>query len=395
MGDLVRRYRLPALCWALVGAALVALQRVTLVLARDGAGLWSWPGGQAFFGGWTQFDGWEYLHIAEDGYWYRPAARAPVVFFPLYPLTIRAAHVVTGQWVLAGVVVAAIAALAAVLAFWRWCTAHDLAPHARTTALAVALLYPFGWYLYGVVYADALFVVLVIAAFSLVDGRRYVLGGLVGALATATRPTGLALVPGLLVLALETGGVLTVPAAASGLVARWRLPTAVDRSRFRPILLAPLLSLGGIVAYAAYLGARFHRPLVFVTDQAQYQGSGIKTLLKAGLVADLVRWDDPVYTLSAALQALLVLAVLWSVPRVGRRFGWGYGGYVLSLVAILTVESRDYLGAGRYLLAAFPVAALVGEGLADRPRPRLAWLVVSGVLLALGTVGFAQSRMLT
>lgn len=395
MGDLVRRYRLPALSWALVGAVLVVVQRVTVARRNQVADLWSWPGGQAFFGGWTQFDGWEYLHIAEDGYWYRPAARAPVVFFPLYPLVVRAAHAVTGQWVLAGVVVAAVAGLAATLLFWRWCGTHGLAPAAQQTALFVALLYPFGWYLYGVVYADALFVALVIAAFSLVDARRYVLGGLVGALATATRPTGLALVPGLLVLALETGGVLAVPAAASGLVDRWRLPVAVHRSRLRAVLLAPLLSLAGTAAYATYLGIRFNRPLVFVTDQTQYQGSGIKTLLKAGLVADLVRWDDPAYTLSAAIQAVLVVAVIWSVPRIGRRFGWGYGSFVLSLAAILVLESRDFLGAGRYLLAAFPVAALVGEALAARPRARIAWLVGAACLLVLGTVGFAQSRMLT
>lgn len=395
MGELVRRYRVPALAWLAIATVLVAIQRATKVAWDDVSDPWAWPGGQAFFSGWTQFDGWEYLHIADDGYWYRPGARAPVVFFPLYPLAIRAVRPLTGNLVMAGVVVAAVAGLAATLLFWRWCTDRGLAPAARATALAVALLYPYGWYLYGAVYSDALFLALVLGAFLLVSKERYVLGGLVGALATAARPTGLALVPGLLLLALESGGALAVPPAATGLVARFRLPVAWDRSRFRAALLAPLLSLLGVAAYATYLGVRFGRPFVFATDQSQYQGSGIKTLFKAGLVADLVRWDDPIYTLTAAAQAVLVLAVLWSVPGVARRFGWGYGAYVLTLVTILTLVSRDYVGAGRYLIAAFPVAALVGERLAERPAARTAWLVASAVLLCLGTVGFAQSRMLT
>lgn len=394
MGDLVRRYRVPALSWFAVATVLVAIQRVTSVVRNHGD-LWSWPGGRAFFGGWIQFDGWEYVHVAEQGYWFRPGARSPVVFFPLYPLAIRALRPLAHDPVVAGLIVSAVAGLAATLLYWRWATDRGMAGGARTTALAVFLLYPFGWYLFGVVYSDALFVALVIGAFLLVSEKRYLLAGLVGALATAGRPTGLALVPGLWLLALNDAGVLSVPVDARGLVARWQLPVHLDRSRFRAILLAPLLSLAGVAAYATYLGVRFGRPFVFMTDQAQYQGQGWKTLLKAGWFERLVQWDDPTYSASTMLQGILVVAVLWSVPRVGRRFGWGYGVFVLALVTALTLVSRDYLGAGRYLMAAFPVAALFGEALAERPRWRVAWVGLAATLLCLGVIGFAQSRMLT
>ena len=391
----VRRYRVPALAWASIAVVLVAIQRLVNVVVNHTPDPWAWPGGHDFFAGWVQFDGWEYVHVADHRYWYAPSSRSPVVFFPLYPLALRAVHGLTGDTVVAGVVVAALAGLVATLLYWRWSTDRGMAGAARATALGVFLLYPFGWYLFGAVYSDALFVALVLGAFVLASKERYVLAGLVGALATATRPTGLAVVPGLWLLALDQAGVLVVPEGARGIVARWQLPVRFDRTRFRAVLVAPLLSLGGVVAYATYLGVRFGRPLVFLTDQSQYQGEGWKTLLKAGLFSRMVQWDDPTYSISTILQGALVVAVAVSIPSVGRRFGWGYGAFVACLVLALTLISRDYLGAGRYLMAAFPVAAWFGERLADRPAWRTAWLVGSGLLLCLGAAGFAQSRMLT
>lgn len=397
MGAFVRRYRLPAAAYVVVGLVLAAIGHVAQqVRAGDDPLRGELFPVERFLAGWIQFDGWEYLRIATDGYWYAPDARAPVVFFPLYPLAIRGVGRATG-WDAApsAMAVTALAGLAVALLFWRWLTDRGLSPAARTTALLVLLLYPYGWFLYGVVYADALFVALVLGAFLLGSRRHWVLAGLVGALATATRPTGLALVPGLLVLALTQGGVLTVPSDARGLVARWQLPVRFDRSALRAWMAGPLLAIGGVAAYATYLGVRFGDPWIFATDQSQYQGSGIKTLLKAGLVYDLIHWEDPVYTLTAAAQAAIVVAMAVAVPFVGRRHGWGYGIYVAALVAIPTLISRDYVGTGRYLLAAFPVAALVGELLAERPRLRVAWLATSALLLATMAYGFAQSEMLS
>ena len=39
---------------------------------------------------------------------------------------------------------------------------------------------------------------------------------------------------------------------------------------------------------------------------------------------------------------------------IWRRFGWGYAGYVLGIIAIGAIGTKDFLGAGRYLIGAFP-----------------------------------------
>lgn len=52
------------------------------------------------------------------------------------------------------------------------------------------------------------------------------------------------------------------------------------------------------------------------------------------------------------------------------------------------------MGIGRYSMAAFPVAALLGERLAAR-RGRWAWLSCSATAMALLSMGFARSWYLT
>lgn len=77
-------------------------------------------------------------------------------------------------------------------------------PHrAAVLAVVVLLVYPYAFYLYGPMYADSLFLLSAVGAFALLERRWYLAAGLVGALATAGRPVGVAVVAGLVVRTLE------------------------------------------------------------------------------------------------------------------------------------------------------------------------------------------------
>lgn len=396
MGARSRGLGVAALLYAGIGTVLVAIARVSVASAQGQPASWRPVPARAFFAGWMQFDAWEYVGIARDGYWYEPESRSPVVFFPFFPLVVRAVSNGLG-WdpVAAAIAVSAMAGLSATLLLWTWLGDRGLDPASRMTTLVVFLLYPYGWFLYGVAYSDALFLALVLAAFVLAARGHLLVASLVGIAITATRPTGLAVVPGLLVLGWQAAGVLTVPDAATGWVRRWQVPIRFDRSAWRPVLAAPLLSLAGVAGYATYLGVRFGDPLLLTTEHSQWQGTGWRTWFKAGFVDGMVRWDDPIYSLTVLGQAIVVVGVIASVPAVGRRFGWGYAAYVATLVAIPAIGTRDFMGAGRYLLPAFPVFALAGTCLAERPRLRVAWCAVASVLLVAMVVGYSRSRLLT
>jgi hypothetical protein len=72
------------------------------------------------------------------------------------------------------------------------------------------------------------------------------------------------------------------------------------------------------------------------------------------------------------------LALVWPTAR---RLGWGYGIYTLAMVGMPAMGSKDFMGMGRYLLAAFPLFLTLALLLRERPRLRYGVLAVSAVLL--------------
>lgn len=375
-----RRDRTPLLLWAAVAGSVLAVQFL--------AGL---PGGEPLLesgvlDGLNQFDGPEYLRIASEGYLQRQ-----LVWFPLYPLLIAAATPLLRDALTAAVAISLAASATAAWLCWRWLRIQGIDGTARTTALAVLLLYPYAWFLYGVVYADALFLALCLAAFVAFERDRRGLAALAAVAATATRPSGFALIAGMLVLALERDGVLSPRDGARGWVHQLRLPVQVTRSNLRARTLWPLAGLGGLAAYGAYQWASWGSPLRFMTEQQNYHEPGTASALKLQFFAAFYEGFDARHLATTTFQGLILAAVVLAVPAVGRRFGWGYATYCFCLALLPAVSVSTFMGVGRYLLPAFPVFALVGERLADRPRARTAWLLASGGAMALMAFGFARS----
>jgi len=269
------------------------------------------------------------------------------------------------------------------------------------------LLWPYGWYVFGAVYADALFIALVIAAFSLLEKDRIVLATALGAIATATRPVGLAVVIGLVARELERQGVFSSPRLDRVRVAQLT-PSATpapagareplirfDFTKLRARSALPLLSVAGLVSYVIYLGAKFDEPFAFVTAE-RAPGWDLKpgphTWFKVDFFDRLIHFPHmgPWHTAGLLVQAVLAIGVLTLTLRVGRKFGWGYAIYVVVVLAIPLVGSKDFQGVGRYCLAAFPAFAVMGQFLAERRQLATGVLIVSAVGLGLFCSSFAR-----
>ena len=132
----------------------------------------------------------------------RPAT-VLVAFFPVFPLLLRGlGSVMGGDSGIAGSVTGVVAGGAAVLVFAGWVWARF--PRAEAvTAITVLLLYPYSFFLCGAAYSDGLFLLTAVGAFVLLERRMYWLAGLVGAVAAAGRPVGVAVAVGLLVRMIE------------------------------------------------------------------------------------------------------------------------------------------------------------------------------------------------
>jgi hypothetical protein len=289
------------------------------------------------------------------------------------------------------------------------------------TALLVVLLYPYAWYLYGAVYADALFLLAAAGAFLLVEHDRPVLAGIVAAVATAGRPVGTGVILGLVAVVLERRQVIEILFLDRVRDVGWREAWTETRGRRRSfatglfgVHLAPgrlrwrdagvLLSAAGLGAWMWFLGSTYGNPKLFVDVQSApgwVQPQGPHTWFKVPWLANVrhlpeyfanphEHWDLMLLTSGWTFQAVLVLGSLCLLPLVIRRLGWGYAVYVAGVVAIPLLGTKDWQGTGRYLLAAFPVYFVAGGWLATRPRLRVAVLATSGAILVFLTSAFAR-----
>ena len=386
-----------AVIYGIVAVALV------VVVAASRAWLSRWSGypvppldfpGSWFLEGWVRYDGGWYRDIVAHGYSYAvPGSQGNVAFFPGYPMVVWVAAQVIRSGTLAGIVVTFLAGLLAAILFHRW--AHDrVDPKTARLAVIALLLYPYAWYLCGAVYADALFLACAVGAFLLVEADHPILAGIVGAMATATRPVGIALVVGLVVLTIERRG-------------------GFRRLRaLRPADFGVVVSAAGLVSWSVYQWRRWGDPWLFVNIEGAPgwdQPAGPRTWFKITFLQrlhHLVGWmngamngttvngtrpgAEAAYTFSIVLQALCVVAAIGLAWVVWRRFGYGYGTYVVVVITIATIGTKDFLGTGRYLLAAFPLFVALAVVLIDRRAVRIVTLGISAVLLIVLTSAYSR-----
>lgn len=427
-GDFAGRPPVGALIAAFVAMTVIVTAVVTLASQTD-VRLVPMLTGPRWLDGWFQMDSGWYYRIATEGYFYLPSQQSSIAFFPTYPLSIRALGSVLGDDQVAGSLIGVLAGLATAVLFANWVWSR-LPRAGAVTAIAVLLLYPYAFYLYGAMYGESLFMLTAIGSFMLLERRHYWLAGLVGALATAGRPVGVAVAVGLVVRMLEMLAeqrALATVATAAGSVGpppddpdhpddpgyparpadqvaaaprsdyphhpRWReLLRAVPAVRWREA--GVLVSGLGLAAWCIYLWTQFGDPLAFVSVQAApgwNQGSGPRTWFKVAYLGTMVFGPVDVAIRTTA-QALLCLFAMLLLRRVWRRFGWGYAAYSVVVLAIPLLGTKDFMGTGRYVLVAFPVVAAAGDFLASRAPTwlRVAVLAVLGAGLMVATAFYAR-----
>jgi Gpi18-like mannosyltransferase len=324
--------------------------------------------GMPFFDMWIRWDAGWYRQIAEDGYTYSATEQSSAAFFPLYPLLIRFVMWATGLPVfIAGIVTTWLTGFACCLTFYAWAANRsDEATAGRTLWLLLA--WPFSFFICGAMYSDATFLLVITLAFLMLERERPWGAVLFGALAAATRPLAPAIVLGLLVRSLE-----------------------LRRRAGKPLRVIDFLPLAaglGLVAYMVFLHREFGDAVGFATTQKGWnQLSGLSSMLK---VEGLSKLSGAALFLPA-VHAVLAGFCLFLGWRLRHTLGWGYSVYVLIVVGIPLLSSRDFIGLGRYALAGFPVFLELERWLARSPRVRTRWLVASVALLSFMVIRFARA----
>jgi hypothetical protein len=318
---------------------------------------------------------WDSIHleaIALHGY----ATKSNTAFFPLYPLLSRAVGEVTGSLLVGGALVSLVSFFAGLVIVHRLAELELGAAAARRTVWLLAF-FPAALF-FSAFYTEALFLALTAGAVYLARSGRFGWACALGALAAATR---------------NTGVLVAVPIALLYLQQRER---RVGRDALW-LLLVP----AGLVAFSVYQWARFGDPLATWHVQT-FWSRGFHGPFSAVWYAIPKTWqatyelftgshdtfESPIAKL--ALGGALGLAVV-SVVGLFRRLPVAYGAYVV--VALLAPLSSPWpahplMSLPRFLAVLFPIHMWLALHTAP-PRRFAVVLVGSGAMLAVLSVKFA------
>jgi hypothetical protein len=353
-----------------------------IVLGRTAWG----PEGPLLDRAYIDWDGRWFLTIARDGYVYVPGQQSNVVFAPAYPLVSRALGRVVGSLPLAMVLVAAVLGLVSFVLFAAWLARREAEPRVRLTLVLLAL-YPFTMYLTGIPYSEPLYLATALGAFLALESDRPLLAGLLGAVTSATRVTGVALVAGLVVLVVTRSGAVrraTDDDLGPGPTAGWRLgPVVLAPGRLRPRDGWVLVSVGGLALWMAYFRHRFGDPVLFSSGNFGAPGKwlaepSLRTLFKVQYVENFGEVGSS-FLVTTTLQGVLAVASVALLPAVVRRYGAAYGVYCGVIIALSWITSAAFQSFGRYLLVAFPLFGVTAAWAERSPR-RVEWLTRSFAL---------------
>jgi hypothetical protein len=305
----------------------------------------------------TSWDGLWYMEIVRNGYptsvppnmtYFVDEARA--AFFPLFPILGRAFdRVMPGGDSLAVLVMNTMFGLVAIVLIAL------IADHlygervARTTATLTAL-FP-GSFVLSFAYSEALLLALAAACLLLLLYGEWTAAGVFAALATATRPNGIALV------------------VACAVAAFFAIRDRRDWRSLTAVLLAPV----GFLTFQVWLGQHTGEPGVWFRVQREAWDEGASfgwTAVRNSVEAIWQPMTSPTDTITAlsfaTTIALLIMGWKAKLPWVLTAYSWA----IIALMLVpATVTARP-----RFLFAAFPLLIGAAKWFDDRrERDELLW----------------------
>jgi hypothetical protein len=304
-----------------------------------------------FWDSFARFDSGWYYAIARNGYDPSGAiagGRSNIAFFPVYPLLMRYIGRLFGRSALdfyvAGILVAWTSFILAMVVLY-YLAKLDLPRRAAERAVLLSAIFPFAFF-FGVVYTESTFLLFTVLAFYLMRTRRWVLGGLAGAIAGATRPTGILIWPALAWLAWQT----TEPKSRERLWA----------------LLGLVLATSGFASYCLYIYSQSGNPFLWAAAITRwgYSPGGPPWTAPFQMVAELARHPYTYLTEQPmapydTLNGLAAVFFLVAVPFVWR-LGTPYGIFML-VNLWLQLSSGGFEGLGRYCAVMFPCFIWLGS----------------------------------
>lgn len=304
-----------------------------------------------------------YCAVSEEGYERQPfdaSVQRKWAFFPLYPIVLRIARTVTGECVGTGVFLSNVFFFLALIFLHKLTLEWGFDSGTANRAIFYLAVYPTS-YFFSLPFTESLFLLLTVCSFLAARRERWLLVGILGALASATR----------------SGGVLLFPALALYSFLRYRT--------WRPKEMLPLLLMPmGLIAFMILLWNYTGNPLAFKDVQVAWGRQPrffIFTLWEYLYnVRDVAFPWNPI-----ALNFAAVLGALGGGLYLLKRREWVLSLYTFTML-LLPLSTSSLQSVTRYVSVIFPIFIALGI-LGSRPRVdhtiKVIFIVLFGLLTAL------------
>jgi hypothetical protein len=326
---------------------------------------------------WGRWDAEHYIRIATDGY-----SGTEMAFFPLYPLLIRAIGALTGNHLIAGLLISNVASFFGLLFFYKL-VEHEYNRTVAHRATFYISIFPTAVF-FSAVYSESLFFALTVASFYYIRERKWIRAGILGFFASLTRVEGvLVAVPFLIewLTVVFTNG----PSLSASL--RRTIGEPVLRIG-RPLAGLALIPLG-LLSYMAYLWVLRGDPLYFSKVQAHW-GRHLALPWESVTHSFKVMTQShlPITIANSTLEVAFTVLMLGVLGAGFWRLRPSYSVY-MALSILIPMSTSSLMSMPRFALVLFPmfvVLALWGA----RPSVNNAIVALSLPILGLYTVLFAD-----
>jgi hypothetical protein len=301
-----------------------------------------------------------YLDIAKNGY-IHPNSRG---WFPLFPIVWRLTADVTREYVITGSVLAHASFFIALVLLHRVTVLFGYTEKVAERSILYLTIFPTSHF-FSVPLSESLFLALTAASFYGALANRWAMAGISGALSSATRLSGVLLLPSLAVILLF------------GTAKRETVRRAIPWLSIIPI---------GALAFFGYLYATTGDVLGYLHAQESI-GSTRQIFFLQPLIQYFLHPTVFHSWSFVPLQIVMVFLGFWAGWHFIRRRQWALASYLLGSI-ILPLSGGLFGSATRFLMVSFPFVIALGQA-GEIPRVDQTIRVVFVALLALLTLACA------
>ncbi len=320
---------------------IIIIAELATVIVGQRAGVHFAASSDPLLAVWGRWDAEHYIGIATNGY-----SGTEPAFFPLYPSLVWAMGLLTGNHLIAGLIISNVASFFALLYLYKL-VEHEFNRHVAHRAIFYVSIFPTAIF-FSAVYTESLFLFLSVGSFYYIRERKWLLAGVFGFLASLTRVEGVLMaVPFVIEWAIALY-------EARGDWFKWPVDNAL-----KPLVGLALIPLG-LVTYMAYLWVLTGDPMYFSHVQAHWGRHLAAPWVSFGHALHMLTGGYPAQTIANQLLEVTFTLLMLGVLIVGfRRLRVSYIAYMLVSI-LVPLSTSSLMSMPRFALVLFPMFALFG-----------------------------------